>query len=271
MDFQLSFATVGEPNPERTAFVLHGALGAGHNFRSFARRLHGLRPDWQFVLVDLRHHGSSQGAPPPHTLAACAADLQVLGRHLGVSPRVVIGHSFGGKVGLQYAEAASGLQQLWVLDSNPGAQQATEDHEVVRVLSALRAVPTPAASRADVISALMARGLSSGLSNWVTGNLTRTSRGYEWQLDFGALEALMADYFSVDLWWLLEQGRPGLDVHVVVAERSDRISPDLRARLENIPAQAQLTCHVLPNSGHWVHVDNPDALAELFDRHLPHR
>ena len=56
-------------------FVLHGIYGAGRNWASIARRFVQRRNEWGIVLVDLRLHAGSQGFPPPHTLAACAADL----------------------------------------------------------------------------------------------------------------------------------------------------------------------------------------------------
>ena len=90
------------PGAKQTALVLHGALGSGQNFRVFAKQLSRLLPATQFVLADLRNHGDSVPAPPPHTLSACALDLVSLSAHLGdlglPVVTTVIGHSFGGKV-----------------------------------------------------------------------------------------------------------------------------------------------------------------------------
>ena len=87
---------------EHVAFVLHGILGSGRNWRTFARRLAARAPAWTFVLFDLRHHGDSGAPPPPHTLDAVADDLAALAAEVG-RPQVVIGHSFGGKVAACYA------------------------------------------------------------------------------------------------------------------------------------------------------------------------
>lgn len=60
------------------------------------------------VLVDLRNHGRSvelEGLSPPHDLVNAAKDLADLVKHRGwVWPDVVIGHSLGGKVALQFLE-----------------------------------------------------------------------------------------------------------------------------------------------------------------------
>ena len=68
-------APTGASAPTQWLLVLHGILGSGVNWRTFAKRLVTARPEWGAVLVDLRMHGESQGAPPPHTLASAAVDV----------------------------------------------------------------------------------------------------------------------------------------------------------------------------------------------------
>jgi esterase len=84
--------------PTRWIYFLHGIFGMGTNFRGVAKSLAAAAPDWDFVLVDLRGHGASQGFAPPHTLAAAAADVEALSREIGLEIAGVAGHSFGGKV-----------------------------------------------------------------------------------------------------------------------------------------------------------------------------
>ena len=95
MTFVPSSSVVSGDEATQAALVLHGALGSGQNFRSFVRKLAARRPDYSFVLVDLRNHGSSHSPPPPHTLAAAAGDLRALTQALPELPPVkaVIGHS----------------------------------------------------------------------------------------------------------------------------------------------------------------------------------
>ncbi len=284
MVFVPKYTQVGEASAPKLGLLLHGALGSGNNLRSLATKLCKLRPEYRFCLVDLRHHGESQGAPPPNTLEACARDLSALVEQLGQEPEVIAGHSFGGKTALMFAQLFPGrARQIWVLDSNPGSQEPTAANEVIRVIQAVRSTTTPAADRALVIAELSAQGLSSGTSNWLATNLVRPADGqtdgFVWRFNLDAIYELMLDYFRVDLWPVLESRATETDFRVVVAENSDRWAPENRARLqalvETVP-QAQISVrgggtvalHIVPNAGHWLHVDNPAFLLELIRQNL---
>ncbi|KAI3514261.1 hypothetical protein L1887_12581 [Cichorium endivia] len=110
------------------------------------------------AVVDLRNHGSSvdrEGLSPPHDTANAARDLANLVKSLDWAwPDVVIGHSVGGKVALQYAsscaqgdygDSAEVPKQLWILDSVPGK---IDNYEVVdKVLRTLQTLPSPIRSQ----------------------------------------------------------------------------------------------------------------------------
>jgi pimeloyl-ACP methyl ester carboxylesterase len=269
LSFVPSHTLIGEPNAEKLALLLHGALGSGSNLRSLAVKLSKLRPEYRFCLVDLRHHGDSQGAPPPNTLEACARDLDALLAQLDREPTVLAGHSFGGKTALMFGSLFPGrASQIWVLDSNPGAQEPSSDNEVVRVMQTIRKTTTPAAERQQVVAELVALGLSSGTANWLGTNLQRGDHGFEWRFNLDAIYELMLDYFRVDLWPVLEEPPADSDLRVVVAERSDRWAPENRARIQRVADDTAVSLHVVPNAGHWLHVDNPGFLLELMGRDL---
>lgn len=281
----LNHSFVGTEDAAHLAFVLHGVLGAGHNLRSFAKKLVASRPEYRFCLIDLRYHGKSLGAPPPHRLESCVDDLFDLVQHLGRAPRVVIGHSLGGKVGLRYArrhedtpEQERGplpgfedvLEQVWTLDSDPGAQKADETHEVYQVLAALKAEPGPFSSRGEAVEAIVRQGRSSGLANWLATSLEKKPQGLVWRYELPQIEELLSDYFSIDEWPRLES----LDEHshiryeLLVADDSDRWSGSMKERASRLTDSPRIRVHTLPESGHWVHVDNPDGLNDILQRYL---
>jgi len=260
----------GLTEPKEVAFLLHGILGSGTNWRSFARRLVTAHPEWLFVLVDLRNHGDSSGAAPPHTVAACAADLAALAAERRLEPSLVCGHSFGGKVAAVFArDHAVELDELWLLDAPIGAIPTGSDHpsvqEIERVVSALRAVRLPLPSRGALIEELSSRGLPPTIGQWMTTNLRLGPGGYQWRFDLAAIEEMLADYYTVDAWDLVEAPPKQLDVHVVRGGRSDRITPDSLARFSRLGEGGRVHVHELPDAGHWLHVDDPDALLGLLD------
>lgn len=135
------------PDPP-TAVLLHGILGSRKNWGTFARRLAQEFPTWQFLLVDLRCHGESTSLKKrgAHTVASAALDVLKLVAQLRMTPRVIVGHSFGGKVALSMVEqAAKPLARpvrVWVLDATPGKVRPGgdgEDHpaELISFLSTL--------------------------------------------------------------------------------------------------------------------------------------
>ena len=251
-------ATTIEGEGPHTAFVLHGILANRKNWRLYCRRLAQALPGWRFVLVDLRGHGESHGYPAPHTLAACARDLVDLAEEFGVWPDVVIGHSFGGKVALAYADRRPpGLRRTFVLDSYPGALDGEpgDDHQVIWTLAALGQVTMPQPTRRAVQERLIALGMPLPAAQWLTTSLRPAGEGVTWAFDLDVVRPLIADYWATDLWPVMD------DVEVVHIRggRSDRFSdPAVCARLDALRGL------VLPKAGHWLHVDDPAGLRRLL-------
>jgi esterase len=270
-----ALVTAAGASPTRWMLVLHGILGSGGNLRSLARGIAERCPAWGFALVDLRMHGLSQGAPPPHTVAAAAEDLLRLEDRLALPIAGVIGHSFGGKVGLAYLEQrraariaagapVTGLEQAWVLDASPSAgreRRSGRSESTAAVVRMLRDVPQPLPSRERFLEIVTEHGFSRAIAEWLSMNVQRADEGFRLRLDLDAIAALFDDYFATDLWNVLEQPSFADAIHVVIGGRSDALDEADRARLAALP---HVATHLLPQAGHWVHVDAPDALAGLI-------
>ena len=86
----------------RAMMILHGGLGFDHTyFRPF---LDPLAEQGKVVYVDHRGHGRS-GRPPVETLTheRLAADVEELRAKLGLGKMILVGHSYGGFIALEYA------------------------------------------------------------------------------------------------------------------------------------------------------------------------
>lgn len=264
-DFLVHHDLVTAPGkaPKRWMLVLHGILGSGANWRTFARRLAAACPDWGFVLVDLRAHGLSTSAPPPHTLLAAAEDLVRLQRHLSLPIQGVLGHSFGGKVALALADIFPvRLDQVWVLDSQPGANHAElTSARTAAVVRMLEEMPAILPSRERFVEIVEERGHNRTFAAWLAMNLRRTDAGYQLRVDMTAIRALFESYYDTDLWHVVTHHEKAHDMNFVVGGKSDVLTAADRARLAEADRTApHVTVHTLADAGHWVHIDDPEGL-----------
>lgn len=265
---QVHSSLVAGAEANRMLYVLHGIFGSGRNWASVIRRFVRAEPDWAARLVDLRQHGDSQGFEPPHTIAAAAADLSHIAEDAFTGPAAILGHSFGGKVALQYArEYGSTLDQVWVIDSTPEAR--TPDGSAWQMLELLRKLPREYQDRDDLIGQLTGFGLAMPLAQWMATNLEQHDDGrYRWRFDLDALEALLLDFFENDLWDVLEAPPGELQVHMVKARESSVLTHAAVERVETLARQnGRVFLHVI-DGGHWVNAENPEALLALMTRYL---
>ena len=266
---------------------LHGILGSGGNWRTVAKRVISEldRRDgsaagaasgaWGAILVDLRMHGRSQHFAAPHTVAAAAADLAVLQSAYPEPIEAVVAHSFGGKVALAYTAARGGdLADVYIVDSTPSARDMSSprgSEGTMGVLATLESLPASFASRRAFEEALAEGGLpgatNQGLRLWLATNVEASADGaYRLRLELPAIRALLQDYFVVDAWPTVESPPGRVRVHLMVAERSTVLDAGDRARAERAAASnpGRVFYDVIPDAGHWVHVDAPDALIDLI-------
>jgi esterase len=250
--------------------LTHGIYGAGTNWRGIARKIVDQRPDWSIALVDLRNHGRSTGATPPHTLAACAADVAALFDELPTL-RALAGHSFGGKVVLATRSLAPArLVQTWMFDASPSPRPgaaADPANSVTRVLALMEKLPAQWDKREDFVAAVVAEGHAMPFAQWLAMNVVHDpDDGFRLRLDLAAMREMLADYYAQDLWSVaLDPALPGT-LEVVIAEQSATLDAGDRERLAAPPPH--LHVHRI-DAGHWLHMEAAANVVELVVRSLP--
>lgn len=280
----LALEVVG-PESGPTAWFVHGILGRGRNWRTFARSFTDAT-GWRAVLLDLRCHGDSVGLPAPAgrlDLGTAAADLRAVAANNG-APRLVVGHSFGGKVVLTWASELPDADPcaIWSIDSPPGADRPATERSTdagtadpgtrrvtvdpAAILDVLDATAVPAADRAALAAPLRAAGTPEAIVAWLLTSARRDDDGWRWGWELDGVRTLLASYFAADLWPYLDETRR--EVHLVRATRSDRWSETDRKKLEALPLGGPVRAHAI-DAGHWVHVDAPDALLTMLTSELP--
>jgi esterase len=212
-------------------------------------------------MMDLTGHGTSPALPPGAGLFELGQDVLGTADALGLPrPLTIVGHSLGGRVGLAAALVAPGaVGEVTLLDIAPGpiTGAAIDSSQVVR---GLLAMPAHVATRAEVRDALLARGLSPGVVDWLGTNLVPEGDGYAWRFDRAALAELHPRVNAGDLWGAVER-------HAAVV-REIRGARSLYVTDEDVRRLEAAGCEVvtLEGSGHFVHVEAPDALLEALLR-----
>jgi len=261
----------------RYQLVLHGILGTRANWRGLARRAMARAPGWGAVLADLREHGDSRGRPPPHTVPAAAGDLLALEAAPPPGAALVgaLGHSFGGKVALAWAQAAAEAGRrvgpVILVDSPPGPRPGGEGSEMVlRVVRALEGIGPRFPDRAAFTEALAQAG-QGALAPWLAMNLAPDpAGGVRFGPDLDVVRALLDDYFQRDLWPFLEAMPDAMQVTFVVGQDSTVFRGDELDRARSL-AGAQpdrVALHEVPKAGHWVHTDQPETMVDVWVRAL---
>jgi esterase len=256
----------GADGATRHLLMLHGIYGRGRNWQRIARALVARRPEYSCWLVDLPHHGESGPGTHGETVEGLAADIVDWLKAKGLWPDAILGHSFGGKIALALArQAPSRPLQIWVIDSTPETKEPSGS--AWTMLPVIRNLPPRWATRDEPVAAIVAAGYPLGVAQWMSTNLVRSNDGFVWRLDFDVMEKLLLDFFSADLWAVVETPAPRHDIHFLKASESSAISPEAVKRI-SAATGARVHLHERPG-GHWIHAESPDVVTTLLVEHLP--
>lgn len=280
----------GKAGPRKTVVFLHGILGSLKNWRQPAQRVIGMFPHYQALLVDHRGHGQSEAGLPPHTLAGCALDVHALLQRLQLRPDILCGHSFGGKIALEYVkqgldDKGGGIQvprQTWVFDSLPTAvdrHKAIGENSVWDVIEKLGQVPLPQPSKEGLVSMLIEeKRIPSAIAHWLMTSLKRVPAGggqggqqggLVWTFDLEVIRALFHAYTNTCYYDVMESPALSLQHHridFIQAGKNQAWTPEVLDRFAQIQAlgRTNIGIHKLEKAGHWVHVDDLEGVLRLL-------
>ncbi len=253
----LHFRTLGpEPGTAPALVVLHGLFGSADNWNTLARRWADALGRTVY-LVDQRNHGRSPHVPTI-SYPELAADLtDFFTQHTLPPDTVVLGHSMGGKVAMHFAlHEPKRLAKLVVVDIAPRAYPPHHE-ELLKGLLALDLTTLPNREAADL--ALRAVAPEADTRLFLLKNLYRDEQGaFAWRLNLPALR----DHLGA-LGAEITHGDPFLKPTLFIrGGRSKYISSeDKYFSIEHLFPNVEI--ETVPDAGHWVHAEAPDAVFEL--------
>jgi len=254
MSLDLHFLASGKGPP---LVILHGVFGSANNWKRIAADLAG---EHRVLAVDLRNHGESPWAdsmsyPEMAEDVAALIDREVGGR------AVVIGHSMGGKAAMWLAlSAPERVARLVVVDIAPVAYR----EHLSAYVAAMQAIDPAGISRRSEADARLREAVpDAGIRAFLLQNLRLDSGGARWRLNLDALATEMGTISGFP--------DPGERVYdgptlFVKGAKSDYIRDAHRAVIARHFPNAR--ARVVPDAGHWVHVEAPEAFLRALQSFL---
>ena len=245
----LYYRKMGEGQP---LIILHGLFGSSDNWLSIGKHL---SEHYEVHLVDQRNHGQS-----PHSDTFNYPDMAVdlkhfIERHEINSP-MIIGHSMGGKVAMEYAvRNPNDWQKLIVVDIAPKAYPVHHD----QILEGLNALDLSALkSRGDADAALAEYVPEKMVRQFLLKNLGRSPEGFEWKINLRAITDNI-EIIGAQTSARLEENKPVLFVD---GEHSGYIKDADHSLIHNFFPDAKIS--TIAGAGHWVHAEKPDEFLEVI-------
>ena len=257
----------GDP-ADPVVLCLHGAYDHGRMFDGLAPRLAAL--GYHVVAVDFRGHGDSGPLDTGFAWALFHLDLALLIRHLGGGPVGMVAHSFGGGQATGVAGAFPELVR-WIVNIDglgPPAAALVPPDEIPdavrrsfeRTDRALLTGPRPWASLEEMAER---RGRNNPRlpPEWVMHLARHGARqgegGWVWKADpmFGIG---IPSEFNVAM-LEVEMRHASCPILVLTGDQDDTWRELTEEELEVRVAWLGARHAVVPGTGHYVHIEDPDA------------
>ncbi|HYC85207.1 MAG TPA: alpha/beta fold hydrolase [Chryseosolibacter sp.] len=245
---KLFFREQGQGQP---IVILHGIFGSSDNWLTQSRLL---SENHRVLSLDLRNHGQSTHVDE-FDYPAMVKDLEQFITEHQLKDPIMIGHSMGGKVAMNFAVAHPDLlQRLIVVDIAPKPYDLT--HYVI--MDGLKAVPIERlTSRQEADAALAPYVEEPDVRQFLLKNLQRKPEGgFRWKLNLPVI-ARNLPKIGYDLHF---EGTFDKPVLFVRGSRSKYILDEDRARIMQLFPQAELKSL---DTGHWVQAEKPQEFVEL--------
>ena len=249
---KLFFREFGKGKP---FIILHGLFGLSDNWVSIAKVL---SQNYRVIIPDLRNHGQSPHSPV-FNYDAMTSDIIELMDELDLNQAVILGHSMGGKVAMQFALQNPELtERLIVVDMSMRRYEGRQLHS--DIIQAMMSIDfNTIDSRTEVNRQLTTTIHDERVRLFILKNLYRKTRyQLDWRLNLSDINQNI-DYIFDRITSNMQYNGPAL---FVKGADSDYIQDsDLPEIIQHFPKAIFKT---VSGAGHWVQADNPEGFLETI-------
>jgi len=239
----------------QTLVILHGLFGSSDNWLTQARLLSN--QGYHIYTVDLTNHGQS-----PHTNSfdypSMVSDLAEFMNELNLNNSVILGHSMGGKVAMNFAMAhPDKITKLIVVDIAP-RHYDLEHYTIVDGLNAI-AIET-LSSRNEADEKLSAYVPEVDVRQFLLKNLQRKAEGgFSWKINLPLITKQLSN-IGVDLQFQGTFDKPTLFIR---GRRSSYVRDEDWDRIIQLFPKAKLETM---ETGHWVQAEKPQEFVDVVTK-----
>jgi esterase len=250
---KLFYKILGEGQP---LLLLHGLFGSADNWLTHAKNW---SQHYKVYMIDQRNHGHSSHHQET-SYSAMAEDLFELVVDEQLRDILLLGHSMGGKTAMAFAQEYSFLIEKMVI-VDMGIKAYPPHHQ--RIFDGLRAVQIEECiSRHEAEQRLLPFVPHDATRQFLLKNMYwKNPKELAWRFNHEALESNIT---------AIMRGLPmkSADVNTLFirGETSDYIADNDWPCIQHAFPKSQLI--TIPQAGHWVHAESPQAFSNAVLRFL---
>ena len=253
---KLNFREQGEG---KTVILIHGLFGSLVNLSLLAKELGKM---FRVVSVDLRNHGASDHSQNM-SLVSMAGDIAETMSYMGVGEAAIVGHSLGGKVGMQMALTFPSLITSLVVADIAPVKYSSKHNPTLEGLQHLNKMFISSRNEADTV--LSEYETDPSVRAFLLKNLAQDSSGqYRFRLN---LPAIIENY-NLKLTAAPLGGPSSCPVLFLKGQNSAYIQDKHHQEINRIFKRGRV--RVINGVGHWLHVEKPKLFNQLVSEFLIH-
>ena len=237
---------IGEGKP---LLILHGFLGMSDNWKTLGSKY--AENGFQVHLIDQRNHGKSFHSEN-FDYEVLAADVKNYMEHHKIAKTALIGHSMGGKTAMQFACTHPKLIEKLIIADIAPKYYPPHHNQIMNGLLALNF--DEITSRGDADTELAKHLSDIGVRQFLLKNLYWIEKG---KLGF-RFNLLVLQHKMEEIGENISSSATYLGETLFL--RGDKSEYILQNDFDNIKKHfPKASLETIPNSGHWLHAENPKA------------